>query len=251
MKRIVVLSDTQIPYHDRKALDAVYRFIGKYQPDEIASVGDDVDFPQVSRWHRGSEMEYRGNLQNHINQGVTHFEALRAVHSGPIHVSRSNHMDRPLNYIRKYAPALMGVKGLTVPELLEFERLGVSYHEQPYLIAPGWLLAHGDESRGTSPTPGGVAMRLARKWGMSVICGHTHKFGMQHDHSTVNGRYTRRLYGVEVGNLMDFKSASYLGAGSANWQQGIAVLYVDGKAVTPSLIPITNGRFTVEGETYS
>ena len=46
VKRIVVLSDPQIPYHDKKSMGAVYRFLADYQPDEIASVGDDVDFPQ-------------------------------------------------------------------------------------------------------------------------------------------------------------------------------------------------------------
>ena len=250
MKRIVILSDAQIPYHDRKALNAFYAFLADYQPDELASVGDDVDLPQVSRWSRGMEGEYRGDLQAHVDAGLRHFETIRSVYTGPLHVSRSNHMDRPLRYIRRYAPGLMGLKALTVPSLLDFDRLAVTYHERPYEIAPGWLLAHGDEGGGSSPAPGGVAMRLARKWGKSVICGHTHKLGMQHDHSTVNGKVNRSLFGVEVGNVMALKDAHYLSAGSANWQQGFGVLYVDGTTVTPSLIPVTKGKFVVEGRVY-
>lgn len=255
MKRILILSDPQIPYHDRKTVRVVYDFIAQYRPDEIASVGDDVDFPQISRWSRGMEGEYRGDLQTHVDEGIAHFRRLRDVHDGPIHVSRSNHMDRPLAYVRKYAPGLMGLRALTVPSLLHFAELGVTYHEQPHEIAPGWLLAHGDEmggKSGGSPTtaPGDTAMKLARKWGYSVVCGHTHKAGIRHDHDTVNGRYRRRLFGMEVGNLMDFRRAHYLTAGSANWQQAIGILYVDGRTVFPSLIPITHGRFTVEGKIY-
>ncbi|MEV6638068.1 hypothetical protein AB0M54_45835 [Actinoplanes sp. NPDC051470] len=250
MRRIVVLSDLQIPYHDKKAVAAFLRFLTAYQPDELASVGDEVDFPQISRWNRGMEGEYRGDLQTHVNAGVMFFEQVRNVYSGPVRVMRSNHMDRPLRYVRQYAPGLLGLKALTVPSLLEFERLNVIYHEQPYELAPGWLLAHGDEAGGSTPVPGGVAMRLARKWGKSVVCGHTHKFGMQHDHSTVNGKVTRPLFGMEVGNFMDFKAAHYLKAGSANWQQGFGILYVDGKTVTPTLVPIAGGKFVVEGRQY-
>lgn len=255
MRRIVVLSDPQIPYHDKRAIRNVYTFLAGYKPDEVASVGDDVDFPQISRWNRGMEGEYRGDIQRHVDQGIEHFAALRqACPDVPIRVMRSNHMDRPLNYIRKYAPGLMGLKALTVPSLLEFDRYSVDYYEQPYELAPGWLLAHGDEMGGKSGgggTPGGTALRLARKWGHSVICGHTHKLGLQHDHDTVNGKVVRTRFGFEVGNLMLFKAAGYLAAGSANWQQGFGILYVDGKKVTPSMIPVQgDGSFIVEGIKY-
>lgn len=250
MKRIVVLSDLQIPYNDKRSTKNVLEFIGQYRPEEVASVGDEVDFPQVSRWTRGMEGEYRGDLQEHVRSGVAFFESLRAVHSGPVNVSRSNHMDRPLAYVRKYAPGLLGLKALTIPSLLEFERLGVTYHERPYELAPKWLLMHGDEGS-LIKTPGGTAMGLARKTGFSVICGHTHKLGMQHDHDVVNSKVTRELWGVEVGNLMERAKAEYLAAGIDNWNQGFAILYVDGKTVHPALIPIKpNGTFVVEGKRY-
>lgn len=249
-KTIVVLSDMQIPYHDKRAVDSVLAFIKAYRPDEVASVGDETDLPQVSRWTRGMEGEYRGDLQSHVDAAVDVLDGLRRVHRGPIHVSRSNHMDRPLNYVRKYAPGLMGLKALTIPSLLEFDRLGISYHEKPYELAPGWLLAHGDEGS-MSRVPGSTAMGLARKWGMSVICGHTHRLGLQHEHATVNFKTTRALYGFEVGNLMKFTSAGYLKAGSGNWQQGFGILHVDGRNVTP--VPVLlrpNGTFVVDGKTY-
>jgi hypothetical protein len=241
----------QIPYHNKRSVAAVTRFIEQYQPDEIASVGDEVDFPQISRWNSGMAGEYAGDLQAHVDQGVKVFEGIRKVFSGPFHISRSNHMDRPLQYIRKKAPGLMGLRALTVPSLLEFDRLDITYHEAPYELAPGWLLAHGDEGSSVAPSPGGTAMRLARKWGKSVVCGHTHKLGLTHDHSVVNGKTTRTLYGLEVGNLMDIRKAHYLGAGHANWTQGFGLLYIDGKTVSPQVVTITNGKFVVEGKQYS
>ncbi len=250
MKRIVVLSDMQIPYHDKRAVRNVLGFLAEYKPDEIASVGDEVDFPQISRWTRGMAGEYKGDLQAHCDAGKRVLAGLRAAHDGPIHVSRSNHMDRPLTYVRTRAPGLMGLKALEVPSLLDFDKYGITYHEEPYEIAPGWLLAHGDEG-GSSRAPGGTALALARKWGYSVVCGHTHKLGIQHEHMSVNHRMVRERFGFEVGNLMDLKSAHYLRAGHANWNQGFGILYVDKHRVTPVPVFIRpNGTFVVEGKTY-
>lgn len=251
MKRIVVLSDMQMPYHDKRAVRNVLDFIGQYQPDSLASVGDEVDFPQISRWTRGTAGEYKGDLQEHCDSFERQFAIpLRRVYSGPVDVSRSNHMDRPLTYVRTRAPGLMGLKALEVPALLNFEKYGITYREEPHEIAPGWLLAHGDEG-GSSRAPGGTALALARKWGYSVVCGHTHKLGIQHEHMSVKSKLTRERFGFEVGNLMNMKAASYLKAGHANWNQGFGILYVEKNRVTPCPVFIApNGTFVVEGKTY-
>lgn len=250
-KLIVVLSDLQIPYHNEKALLNVYDFIRETNPDMIASVGDDVDFPQVSRWNKGMEGEYVGDLQDHVDAGVQHFTTLRSIFDGPIHVMRSNHMDRPLTYVRKYAPGLMGLDALTVPSLLKFKELDIEYHEEPYVLAPDWVLAHGDEMGTSVRSPGGTALSLARKWGMSVVCGHTHKLGLQHDHETFNLITTGNRFGFEVGNLMNLKEASYLKAGYANWQPGFGLLFVGNRTVDPVPVLVRpDGSFQVNGYEY-
>jgi hypothetical protein len=49
---------------------------------------------------------------------------------------------------------------------------------------------------------------------------------------------------------MAFKKASYT-HGSANWQQGFGLLYVDGRNVTPVSVPVAkDGSFVVEGKRY-
>lgn len=247
MKRIICIPDLQIPLNDKRATANFLEFLRSYKPDIVASVGDEVDFPQISRWTRGMEGEYKGDLQQHVDAGVAFFEALRQVYQGPLHITRSNHMDRPLNYVRKYAPGLMGLKALTIPSLLEFERFEVQYHEKPYELAPRWLLMHGDEGS-LNKVPGGTAMGLARRTGYSVVSGHTHRAGIQHDHDVVNGRVVREMWGMEVGNLMARSQASYLKAGIDTWQQAFGILYVDGRKVTPSLVFIKpDGSFIVEG----
>jgi predicted phosphodiesterase len=50
MKRIVVLSDLQIPYHDSKAVKASIQFVKDYKPDELWCVGDELDAPGTKAW---------------------------------------------------------------------------------------------------------------------------------------------------------------------------------------------------------
>lgn len=251
MKAIVVYPDAQIPYHLPAAVKAINAFVKAFQPDEIVSVGDEVDFPQISRWTRGLEGEYAGTLGKHVQAGVDYLESIRAVFPvGPFHITRSNHMDRPLKYIRQHAPGLMGLTDLTVQSLLQFDRLGITYHERPYGIAPGWTLVHGDEA-GLSREPGRTALNLAKKFGTSVVCGHTHRLGLINDVQAVAGKQTRVLWGFEVGNVMDLRQASYLGAGSANWHMGLGVLFVDGNKVTPVAVPIQpDGSFVFDRREY-
>jgi hypothetical protein len=101
---------------------------------------------------------------------------------------RSNHGDRILKYLSKYAPALQG-KGspLTIPRIYGYDEtplsgelpLPIHYHDSLWEFAPGWVLAHGDEGS-LIQTPGGTALNIAKRIGASVVCGHTHKAGIQH-----------------------------------------------------------------------
>ena len=250
MKRIVVLSDMQIPYHDKKAVDAVLEFVEDYQPDELFCVGDEADSPEPSRWNKGRAEEYAGTLQKGLDKTSEIMVAFKeAIGDRPFHVMRSNHGDRIQHYISKYAPALASLRELEYAKLLGYRENEITYHDKIYSFAPGWIMAHGDEGN-LIRTAGGTAMALARKTGSSVICGHTHRLGIQHEHMGYNGKIQNRLYGIEVGHLMDLSKASYLNTGSANWQQGIAILYVDKGKVIPSVVPITGTSFVVEGQKY-
>ena len=74
--------------------------------------------------------------------------------------------------------------------------------------------------------------------------------GLVHDHASHSGKVTQRLFGMEVGHLMNLRKASYLRYGGANWQAGFGMLTVVGGKTLPTLVPIVDNRFLVEGEVY-
>jgi hypothetical protein len=254
-KRGFVWPDMQIPDHDQKAIDSVLSFMQAFKPDEVLIVGDELDAPAPSRWNKGYAGEYAGTLQSDIDVCRGILGDIRAVAGKrtPVHLMRSNHGERIRTYISRYAPALGPLRSLAYAELLGFGPLGITYHERPYEFHPGWVLAHGDEGS-LVQTAGGTAMGLAKRWGKSVICGHTHRAGVQHQHLYLNGKASSLLFGIESGHLMDFgngrNSADYLKAGSANWQQAITVYETHGKTLIPTLIPLFDSRVRWNGKVY-
>lgn len=251
MKRIVVVSDLQVPYHNQRGVNAVCDFIRDWRPDQLLNVGDDTDSPEPSRWNKGMAGEYAGTLQKNLDTThQVHAQFRQALgKSKPYHVMRSNHGDRVETYVRRYAPALAPLRSLQIEALLRYEDLGITYHRKLYEFAPGWVLAHGDEG-GLNQTPGGTAMGLVRRMGKSVICGHTHKLGMQHDNRGLNGK-VQYLYGIEAGHLMDLSKAHYLKTGGANWMSGFVTLQIEGRHVYPALHTVqADGSFVAYGRLY-
>lgn len=252
MKRVMVVSDAQARLHDKRAVSAVIQVAKDLQPEGLHNVGDECDCTSIGRWVRGRSEEHTANLQKDIDSARTIMGAFRAAcPDADMIVQRSNHTTTRLeNYINTHAPALSTLRGLTWSDLMGYPELGIKLSLQPTPIAPGWVMAHGDEGRSATYSAG-TALKLAEAIGESVICGHTHKQGIIHNHKAYSGGVKRHLFGVEVGHLMDMKKASYLKTGGGNWQQGFAILYVDRGRVIPHLVPIINGGFVVEGKQYN
>ena len=118
MKRIVVLSDTQIPLHNKPAIEATIKFVKDYQPDELFCVGDEADCLAPARWSKGYVAEH-SNLQRDLDETTKIMGKFRkAIGHKPFHLMRSNHGDRIQRYIERDAPALATLRDLKYEKLL-------------------------------------------------------------------------------------------------------------------------------------
>lgn len=250
-KTICIVSDLQAPFHDRKATKAVLQFIIDSQPDEVVLIGDCLDFPQPSRWNKGSRGEFEGSIFADSKMfKETILAPLREGYAGPIGMHEGNHDERPRTYLEKYSPALSGSKAFNIETLLSFDEYEVDLLPVFYEIAPGWVSTHGHLGGiGLSRIAGNTALNAAKRFGKSVVMGHTHRMGIGSHTSGYNG-VGKTVTGMEVGNLMNMKLAQYLKFSTANWQQGFGILNVDGQHVKPEIVPIQKGRFTVDGSTW-
>lgn len=245
MKTIVCVSDLQVPYHDKRATANLAKFIRAFKPDMVVSVGDEMDMQTISRWAKGTPLEHEKSIGKDRDETVRILEQLQIEH-----MIRSNHTDRLFNTVMMRSPGLLGLPELTLEKFLRLDELGITYHRRPFNLAPNWILLHGDE--GTVNHTGGLtALGLAKKAGMSVVCGHTHRLGVSHFSQHYLGGKSNTVWGMEVGNLMNYKHALYVKGGLFSWQQGFGILYVDGNVVTPVVVPIhKDGSFVVHGKRW-
>lgn len=244
MKKIVIVSDMQIPFHDTVAVRNLSGFIKKFRPDQVVTIGDELDFNELGRWVEGRAEWFAQTLGENRDLGVEILWDLQVTD-----VIRSNHTDRLYNQIASKLPALGSLPELRFEKFMKFDELGITFHKNPMPIAPNWIAVHGDHT--PIKQQGGLsALEAARRHGKNVISGHTHRAGRSAFTEASGGRIGRVLHGVEVGNLMDFKQAHYT-KGSANWQQAFAIMYVKGKNVQVDIIHIEkDGTFIVAGKRY-
>ena len=244
MKKIVVISDLQVPYHDERAVRNVASFIRRFKPDQVITIGDEIDLPQISRWTEGTPGWFEQSLGSDRDATIEILWDLQVTD-----MIRSNHTDRLYNVIMKKIPAFLALPELKFEKFMKLDELGIKFHRKPLEFAPDWIAIHGDEGS-VKPTPGLTALDAARKHGKSVVCGHTHRAGQSAFTEASGGVLGRVLRGVEVGNLMQFSKAGYM-KGTGNWQQAFAVFYVDKKTVTNTIVHIEkDGSFVFEGKRY-
>jgi hypothetical protein len=162
---------------------------------------------------------------------------------------RSNHTDRLYNVTMKKIPAFLALPELRFEKFMKLDELGITYHKKPYAIARGIVAVHGDE-QSVKPTPGLTALEAARRHGISVICGHTHRAGQSAFTEASGGRIGRILRGWEAGHLMDVRQAHYT-KGTMNWQQAFIIIEEIGTNVQVSIINLEkDGTFVVSGKRY-
>lgn len=252
MKTTLILPDIQYPYHDDLMLKKLIRVTKDVQPDAILQIGDAIDFPQVSRWSKGTAGEYALTLQEHIDGFKNVLSNLRdCVPGADITWLEGNHDLRIKDFISQYAPPLKSLRALDIENLFGLPELGVSYAKGPLRIGTNVVAIHGHESSGYCSTPSAWDTKFTKRYGSdkSYVFGHTHQPFIIHRAYGYDGKVTPR-FTMNVGSIMDPVAASYIKDGSVSWVMSFALLRDDGKRVWPELITATDRKFYLNGERY-
>jgi hypothetical protein len=246
MKLTLILSDLQLPYHDKRAIGAVCNLLADRATDidEVHQVGDFFDFLAVSSYARGTPDEDGKNLQREIDVATQVMSDIGKAYPGWKTRIKGNHDDRLNKYLNTAAKGLRGLNALDYDTLTFANEYGWETHREPYRLASGTVAVHGLAIRSKS---GYTAHAHLDRLEGNIVHGHTHRAGVVY--RTV-GRRTR--WAMEVGCLMDKAKAAYLGpARAADWQLGIGAVYSEGPYSWPVLIDLKPDRSLVfEGKRY-
>jgi hypothetical protein len=241
----IILSDLQLPHHDRRAMSAVCNLLADRQNDiaELHQVGDFFDFAPVSRWVRGTAGEDGRLLQKEIDVASDVMADLSKAYPGCKTRIRGNHDDRLDAYLSTQARGLKGLAALDYDTLTLASDYGWVTKPEPYTLAPGTVSVHGLAVRKYS---GHTAHAHLDRLPGNVVHGHTHRAGLVY---RTLGEVQR--WAMEVGCLMDKSKATYLACGVADWQLAIGALYVDGNQAWPTLLEFKSDRSVMfEGRRY-
>jgi hypothetical protein len=140
-------------------------------------------------------------------------------------------------------PEMTYIKALGMEKLLDLDKLNIKFISyNKYWNYKKIYFVHGDV---ISKHSGQTAKNILDKWGVNIICGHSHRTG-KHNHTTLNGNQGA----WESGCLCDC-NPEYI-KGKANWQQGMSVVqYYKDKIFYVHNIDIVNYSFIFNGKYYT
>jgi predicted phosphodiesterase len=244
MQTWVVLSDLQIPFHDRRVLNQlVLPFIKELRPDGIVLNGDIDDCYSISDFDR--DPMTKATLSTEIRESHRLMERLESI---PVkHWIGGNHEDRLRRLVWRQ-PALLEsvdaktrdklVKVLDFPEMFGLGEHGFQWRPYgEYLMIGKLLVTHGSVVRRHSAESGRAHLD---KYGTSVLIGHTHRLGTTYK-TDVRGVHAA----YENGCLCSLKP-EYVQ--NPNWQLGFSVVHVAPSGLfSVQQIPVINRRLIFYG----
>jgi hypothetical protein len=281
-KTCVIVPDIQIGYyrgrdgsleptHDEKAISITLGVIKSTQPEVIACVGDNLDFPEMGKYL--TYPAYAQTTQASIDRATLFCAQMRAAApDAKIIWLAGNHEERMPKYLLVNAGAAYGLrKGnipeswpvLSVPYLCRMDEFGVEYRPgypaSDYWINEKLRVIHGDRVKSS----GSTAHIYLNSEKTSVIYGHIHRIEVAYKtREDFDG--PRTIMAASPGCLARIDGAIPSTKGGVdldgrpltrheNWQQGLAVVqYEDSGAhrFTYDTIPIYNGWAMYNGKEY-
>lgn len=254
--RVVVIPDTQWPFQDDHAEAALLEFISKNPGKRLVHLGDAADFYSLASFRKALPPSERMYLREEVAAVRAKFRQYADAASGydELVIIKGNHDERLDRYLELQGGELFDLVG----DVLSYEAVTGAkeagwnvvgpYGKGIWLGQPGGIWAtHGDYARADS---GASARAHLRKYGHSVIHGHTHRLAQVFfTHNGADG--DRTIVGVEAGTLADpFKTprATHF----SDWQHGFAVVWTaqDSPRFHVDLVAITAGGFVCEGVRY-
>lgn len=172
-KKILIISDLHIPYHNDDAVFAALEYGLEQQVDTIIINGDLIDFATISRHEK--DMRKR-SVKYEMDCTRVFLKGLRAMFPKALIVwSYGNHDLRYDKYIMQKAPEIFDIELIQLHELLKLRDLNIiKVDSTQYIYAGKLAIFHGHE---TGLTSGGVnpARSLRLKLNKSAVTSHFHR----------------------------------------------------------------------------
>jgi predicted phosphodiesterase len=171
-KRILIISDLHVPYHDNDALEAALKYGKKKKVDTILINGDLIDFYQLSRFEKDIRVR---NAAFEIKEAKEVLEYIRYKFPNALIIwYMGNHDHRFTKYMVNKAPELLDIPEFSLYHIMELARLNIILLDNNRGWKAGKLNGrHGHEFYGS----GGVfpARSYYLKAKDNILVSHVHQ----------------------------------------------------------------------------
>jgi predicted phosphodiesterase len=228
-RKVLVLSDLHIPYHNIDAILTALDYGIDAGVDGIYLNGDVIDFAKISRWQKDPELpspQVEIDMVNEFLYGLKGFEL-------PIYYKMGNHEDRWNAYLIQNAPEMHNLDAMQIQSILGLDDLDIELIDSKTKAHFGKLLViHGHEFGESFFSPVNPARGLFLKAKTSVMAGHNHQTSAHHEND-LNGNPTGTF---SMGCLCDL-SPDYRPYAYTKWNHGFAMVDIE-----------SDGNFTVHNK---
>lgn len=241
--RWLFIPDTHVPYASRKAWLTMMAAARAWRPDGVVIMGDFADFWGLSFHEKSAHRS--GRIAKEVEAVNMYLDEVDSLGATFKLYAEGNHCHRLERYIAEKASALVGLKGLSVPELFHLDERKWNFVRYLSTFQIGdCLVTHTTEKRG-----GVLAHRKARDaFNATAVVGHNH--GLRYE--ARSDYFGRVVVGMSVGCLFDLDTVDYehKAAASSVWAHAFGLGVLDHAAgrmhLTP--VPIVDGSCSIMGE---
>ena len=184
-KRIGILSDIHVPYHNIESLSAAITYLKKDKIDGLLLNGDTIDAHRLSRFIRDPK---KRNFKLELDTFKALFEVFEKQFNCPIYFKIGNHEERYEHFLQEKAGELVGVEEFEFENIIKARARGIQIiGDKRVMKLNGLNGIHGHEYIGGISAPVNVARGLYLRGKVSAFQGHNHATS-EHSETDMNGK---------------------------------------------------------------
>ena len=234
-KKIGILSDVHLPYHNIDALTCAIGYLKKEKVDALLLNGDTMDCHQLSRFVRDPK---KRDFKYELDTLKAFMEVIEKQLKCKVFFKVGNHEARYEKFLTEKASELKGVEEFEFENIIKARVKGIDMIESNRFMKLNELNGiHGHEYIGGISAPVNVARGLYMRGKVSAFQGHNHSTS-EHSETDMNGKITTTW---SIGCLSELHPA-YMPLNKWNW--GCAMVELDSNGIDYQFFNkrIFNGR---------
>jgi len=234
-KKVGILSDVHLPYHNIDALTCAISYLKKEKVDALLLNGDTMDCHQLSRFVRDPK---KRDFKYELDTLKAFMEVIEKQLKCKVFFKVGNHEARYEKFLTEKASELKGVEEFEFENIIKARAKGIDMIESNRFMKLNELNGiHGHEYIGGISAPVNVARGLYMRGKVSAFQGHNHSTS-EHSETDMNGKITTTW---SIGCLSELHPA-YMPLNKWNW--GCAMVELDSNGIDYQFFNkrIFNGR---------